>query len=424
MGVNKEVNQKEIDNLAGNLVKLTAILRQEGPARDLQWWNDSSPLSLFAPMYGYQDGLPLFDVVVTGVLKLNPLMLSKYEVDKRIAYDFIEPQVVDSKQSEHLDNESLIEKARGFIKELMEFQAWQDVDIPIVNLWLEGEPIKIGNVTFLKIGEQELEKWKEKEVLWPKKLPDVVVIASVNAPGDQQNALDYARKQVDITLSVLRAFCFPFDRNSDKWQVGISGDNISISGTPMRINNKEFVYQLGPGLFNIELRQHILPKFEPAQLDLINDLIIRTDYSNMEGKLIDAIKWLAESTKPDTKKAKYTKISFALEALIGGEPSIYLTSMGITAMLAERAAFIAGENLEDRQSIDKDVRDCYRKRGGIVHGGQSEVSFEDIDMFGKLVRRLALALLVKLDNQRDQLSTVDELAKWVMNQRYVPPVKS
>jgi len=120
-------------------------------------------------------------------------------------------------------------------------------------------------------------------------------------------------------------------------------------------------------------------------------------------------------------KTRY-KISFALETLIGGEPQAEeLKVRGVTAMLAERAAFIAGENLGDRLAIDKDIRRYYGIRGNIVHGGKGDVSLDDIDGFGQLIRRLALALLAKLNELGDKISDVEKLEKWVKEQKYTLP---
>lgn len=142
----------------------------------------------------------------------------------------------------------------------------------------------------------------------------------------------------------------------------------------------------------------------------------------MEKKLFDSTHWLAEATKPDTNNAKFAKISFALETLLGGEPKDEdLKVRGITAMLAERAAFIAGKDVDERLLIDKYIRIYYGKRSNIVHGGEEEVSMEDIDGFGELVRRVVLAILYKLDELRDEISNVDKLEIWVKKQRYTLP---
>ncbi|MFC2072981.1 hypothetical protein ACFLUU_09875 [Chloroflexota bacterium] len=421
MSKKREVNQ-DIDRLAEKLYELAQIFRQGGKANDFEWWNSNSPRSIFYPLYGYQDGQPLFEAVVQGVLNLNPEMLSEHEVQIRLMYDFLQVQTISVIKPDHLNNQSLVEEAKNHLNKLIIFKAWQDVDIPITNLWLEGEPVELGYVTFTAATEQDLEKWKSNLVVWSQKAPDVHVLARIRSPGDRQRALSYARSQVDLTLDVLRAFCFPVGRHSDTWQIGVVGDVISYASTPMRINEKDLVTQLGPGIAQNELRKHILPKLKQLQWELVNKLILKAYHTNMERKLLDGIHWLAESTKPDTNNSKFAKIGFALETLIGGEPKDEdLRVRGITAMLAERAAFITGEDLDDRLAIDKGIRKYYGMRSTIVHGGEGDVSLDDIDEFGQLVRHLALALLEKLDELGNTIGDVEELERWVKVQRYTLP---
>lgn len=142
----------------------------------------------------------------------------------------------------------------------------------------------------------------------------------------------------------------------------------------------------------------------------------------MENKLLTAIHWLAGSTKPDTSDAKFAKICFAVEALIGSEAKVEdLKVSSLTSMLAERAAFIGGMNFDDRLKIDKQIRKYYQKRSKIVHGETDNVTLEDIDEFGELTRRLVYALLERLDELGADLSDVNKLAEWVKRQKYTLP---
>jgi hypothetical protein len=420
------MTEKAISILAEKLAKLVEIFRQGGKANDFHWWNENSPRSIFYPLYGYQAGQPLFETVAEGVKKLNPEMLSEHEIKHQLMYHFLQKQTINVTQAEHLYNQDLINEAKTFLGKLIEFKAWQDIDFLIANLHHEGEAAKLGRVTFMTSTKEELGLWKEKASLfWPEEASNVQVIARVRAPGDFKKAISYAREQVDLALDILRAFCFPFGRYSDTWRVGVVGDlSVAWSYTPMRINNKEFPTRIGASLAQIELKKDILSKLEQPQWALIEKLVLKTEDSrnNMETKLLDGIHWLSESTKPDTNNSKFAKISFSLETLIGGEPKDEdLKVRGITAMLAERAAFIAGKNLNDRLAIDKDIRTYYGMRSNIVHGGEGEVSLDNIDGFGQLVRRVALALLEKLDELANELSNVEKLENWVKKQKYTLP---
>ncbi len=303
----------------------------------------------------------------------------------------------------------------------------QNIDIPIGNLWLKGKPVKIGHVTFIAITEQEIIEWKKSLQPLPKK-PDVHVVARVNAPGDLEKAASYTKNQVNLTLNIIRALCFPFGKKSESWKVGIIGDYIFPASTPIRINGKMNSFLVPPSTGILELKSDILRHLQQSQLELINKLILKQENScsAMEIKLLNSIHWLAESTKPDTTTSKFVKISIALENLLGSEAKRdeNLQVRGITAMLAERAAFIADNRLDYMLTIDKNIRKYYRKRSSIVHGDITAVPLNDIDKFGELVRQLVLALLEKLDKLGDKIRNVDDLAKWIKEQKYTLPEHS
>ena len=309
----------------------------------------------------------------------------------------------------------------------MQLKTRQIVDIPIVNLYLEGSPVKIGCVNFMTITEQELIKWKNKPLLWPPTTNEIQVFARVEVQsGSQQEALSYARAKIDQVLNVLRAFRSPFGKLHETWQIGMLSSTTQTAAVPMRINNRQYAAQLstqsgfGPAL--IELRRNILSKVEQAHWDSISKVMLKSAPTEMEKKLLIALQWLGESTKQDRNDAKCAKICFALETMIGGEPtSEDLKVRGITAMLAERAAFIAGKDFESRLDIDQKIRKYYGKRSEIVHKGQANVSLAALDDFGALVRKIALALLEKLDKLCDKISDVDRLEIWVKSQRYALP---
>lgn len=429
MSKKQKSNQSTIDRLAQKLVKLVEMFRKGGPASDYQWWGRETPRTVYKTYPGYQGGYKIFDEVVEGVLKLNPDMLSRHEVEGKLTYAFLKQE---ASYPDKLSGQELMNKARNQINELVEFEAWQDLDFPIMNLLLEGEPVKLGYVTFMAMTKQDIEQWEKYYGARIKKTADIHVFARVHAPGDSEKALSYARAQVNSALDVLRILCFPFYPYTDTCRIGVIGE-IPFSGTtPVRVHQKgqkQIITQLtGTGFYRQpEVRELISKGLEQSQWELINKLMLKAEHSrnNMENKLLDGIHWLGESTKPDSNRARFAKIGFALETLIGGEPKDEtLQVRGITAMLAERAAFIAGKDLDDRLTIASNIHSYYGMRSDIVHGGGKDISADDIDGFGTLVRRLALALLGKLDELGNQLDTVENLASWVKTRRYTLPEQS
>jgi len=422
-------NQSIIDRLAQKLVGLVEMFREGGPSSDYQWWGKETPRTVYTAYPDYQSGRAVFDRVVQGVLELNPDMLSGHEVEWKLTYIFLKEQASSPAQ---LGGQELMNEAKDQIIELVEFEALQPIDYPIMNLWLKGEPVKLGHVTFMAATEQDVKQWQKGFMPQLQGIVDMHVFARVKAPGVLVKAAAYAITQVNSALDLLRMLSFPFYPSTDACRIGVIGETGFTTFDPIRVNQERFAAQLrGNGTFAVwqpELRKNILSKLEQHQLELINKLILKTEdsRSNMENKLLDGIHWLAEAAKPDTNRARFVKIGVALETLIGGEPKKdeNLKVRGITAMLAERAAFIAGNDLDDRLAIDGNVRSHYGKRSGIVHGDKRDVSLTNINEFGILVRRVALSLLEKLDKLGGKLSTVEKLESWVKTQRYTLPEQS
>lgn len=429
MSKKEKSNQSTTDGLAQTLVELVEMFRRGGPASDHQWWGKETPHTVYKTYLGYQGGLQLFNTAVAGVLRFNPHMLSKHEVEWKLTYEFLKQE---SSYPNKLSGEELMDKARNQINKLVEFEAWQDIDYPIMNLWLKGEPVKLGHVTFMAATEQDVKQWQKDYMTRLQGIADMHVFARVNAPGDFAKAVSYAMTQVNSALDLLRMLSFPFHPFTDACRIGVIGETGFTTFAPIRINRERFAAQLrGNRTFAVwqpELRKNILSKLDQRQQELINKLIVKPEdsRSDMENKLLDGIHWLGESTKPDTNRARFVKIGVALEALIGGEPKKdeMLQVRGITAMLAERAAFVAGKDLDDRVKIDEDIRKYYGMRSRIVHGVKISIQLRAIDSFGMLVRRVALALLGKLDELGSNLSTVEKLESWVKTQRYTLPQQS
>jgi hypothetical protein len=420
-------SQSTTDGLAEKLIQLVEIFRKGGPASDYQWWGGETPRTVYTAYSGYQSGRELFNSVVEGVLKLNPDMLSRHGVEWKLTYEFLKQE---STCPNRLSGEELMDKARNQINELVEFEAWQEIDFPVANLRLKRKPVKLGHVSFIVMTKQDIKQWQKNYDAQIRGISDIRVFARVHAPGDLEKATSYARTQVNSALDVLRILCFPFGPVKDSCGVGVLGEVGPAKATPVRINQRQFALHFESpfdisGYATLELRKLILSKLKQPQLALINKLILKTEDSrnDMENKLLDAIHWLGESAKPDTNRARFVKISVALEALIGGEPKKdeMLQVRGITAMLAERAAFIAGKDMDARLEIDKGIRKYYGMRSKIVHGTKIDIELGDINNFGELARSVALALLEKLDQLGSNLSTVEKLENWVKNRRYTLP---
>ena len=120
--------EAKIDKLAKKLTKLVEIFRRGEKAKDFEWWNHNSPLSIFKPLYGYQDGQLLFKEVVEGIISLNPEMLSDHWVHRELIFEFLTYQTISVTKEQHLSNQSLVNEAKKQVNKLIDFENRQNID--------------------------------------------------------------------------------------------------------------------------------------------------------------------------------------------------------------------------------------------------------------------------------------------------------
>lgn len=372
------------------------------------------------------DPLPgLFASIVASILALNPTMLSETLIVQEVLYGSIAIALWFSKEAERIEQD-----ARERVQRLAQYTATRDVDVPVQNLEVGPEPFRIGPVLFAPISDADRESnWWQRIASYAGDHASfhVVSYGRVNAPGDSDTAIRHALAAVERAVILLRAIGFPITPRPIP-QLGILTDHPLSPGRPLRLappiesiritGHSTDVTVLGPPTAPYRLHQDLLASIDESTLQLLIPLIHANFYeseSPMKAKFMAGLRWLGEATKPDIPEAALAKLTFSLESLIGGEASEqYLTSRGLTATLAERAAFLVGENLATRQEAHRTATELYGLRSDIVHGRAVSLAAEDLPRFGAFVRNVAWALVRRLT----EISTVNQLQSWTQTMRY------
>ena len=361
------------------------------------------------------------DKAIDIIISENP-HVSKQLVYEKLLFGIVQPAAYYI--GEKHDVRSEVEQATN---ELLNYHPNREIDIPIINLEVGPEPIKFGLVTFHNMTDED------KNDIWLARIADKKIVdgigaisyARIVALGDLEKSKEDADKIVNDVLTYLRAISFPI---SSETQIGVINDFPTSQIRPYRSGpapknprleaDISYSWRLGSGHVTYNLWKDILSVVDSSILKKLQDLT-ENDYrkprTNMKRKFLLGLRWLGEATKPDAPEAKFAKLAFALEALIGGEAKEdNLSTRGLTATLAERGAFIAGEDEGQRKEIHDAIYIYYGYRSGIVHGGGKQISDDQLASFASLIRRIAWSLLDKIDTFTD----VDSLQRWVLNQRY------
>jgi hypothetical protein len=323
---------------------------------------------------------------------------------------------------------------RRVTRELLSYHASSDIDIPIANLQVDCEPIRFGLVTFYGIqdSDRQDEWWKTPKIIeGENRNNDVVSFGRISCPGDAIIALNYAEEMIVKTLIILRALGFPM-KSKPNMNFGLINEFFLSETRPYKLTKTIESYRLsysprtvqivGHGTTRCNLRKDILDLIEPSVIAKIQSLIesdLENPSNKFKRKFFLGLNWLGESTKPDTIQSRFAKLAFALEALIGGDANDEnLSSIGITASLAERGAFLAGKNYDERWEIHKFITKYYGLRSDIVHGNPTDVSEEDLENFGKIVRKIVYSVADKID----EFNSVKSLQEWILKLRYHEPL--
>lgn len=364
----------------------------------------------------YPEAEPYFRAAVNSVVKLNPAMLSETETSRWLMTSVVGPAVV----ADELNDAEFRRKCLETIDRLKTIEVYSELEIPVMHLDVRKGPFGFGDVRFVDLRPQSL---KDDIVAgWAYELFDgrITCSAQVLAPGDATRRLDYTEERVQEALRILMGALWPLFSQRDQLLPVIVGHHPQPSATPFRqVGAQQFQESRGsfhaPGHW-VRLPDHLREHWGQDGLEALLALAAGGfKGSDMAERVASGLGWLGEAVKPDILEARMVKVATALEALIGGEPKQeqFVTGRGITATLAERAAFLMEETAGKRLKVHKTVSDYYGRRSEVLHR-RGTVTVEEVAAFGTLTWKVARSIVARLE----KLPNLDALTKWVFGQRY------
>ena len=146
--------------------------------------------------------------------------------------------------------------------------------------------------------------------------------------------------------------------------------------------------------------------------------------TELENRLINAIRWIGIANSNDSEVTKYVQYVFALESLLAYNPKNEFITPSISAQLAEYAAFIVGEKANEstiskqelRKKIFKDVKKMYANRSKIVHGNDSSMDKSVISDARELI--YVIINSVMCNKKILQMSSMTELSQWIEDLKF------
>ncbi|MBM2832714.1 MAG: hypothetical protein HW414_1766 [Dehalococcoidia bacterium] len=342
--------------------------------------------------------------------KTNPGIVSPEDVQRRVR------ELISEMKANRWRGEGVSRRIRQIVRTVTEYGGRRaTVTVPVWGLDVGGSPLVVGDVEFKSRPFSDKVE-DELKYVDPNGL-GVHAIAVTSCAGDEGMIFANARTQVNRAMNILRAFSFPVARNDYLQEIAIEGDLRSLQsfGLLTYPENKE------PGIYLTATHVHlggVMPLNIPQSLPIMNavgfsEFLEAVRRPNRLTKMIaKAVDWLGEATKPDVLPAKFVKVAFSIDAMVGAEGQ-NLPDSGKRIRIADRAAFLMGRSYKSRNMVWRAMDKIIGKRDKIAHGSSEVLVTEaDVEEAGKYARGLLHTLLLGPTKFKEP----EELAAWAKRQ--------
>lgn len=400
----------ETAKIARILREVTLLIRAGNPDRGDIWRTSTIFISQFPA------AKPLFQDAVRRIVQLNPMMLSESETARQTGVELL----VDFVVPEEFDEDTFIQACTKRIEAFAAYEAWTDLEVPVLHVVVNDGEFAIGDVRLVSIDPHVSTDRGLGASAFERHDGRITAVARLRSPGDSFRRLLFVEERVPQAFRLLMGACWPAFAHEGAFFPVVVGHFPSPEATPFRVVGPGTSFPIvrlqewGRGHFVVLpdlLRRHLGDGLAGTLVTLLG----QQRPTEMGRRLLAGLEWLGESAKPDLPEARLVKVGTALEALVGGDAvnDDLLTTRGITATIAERAAFLVGRSTDDRLALHREVARRYGGRSAVLHGS-ARTTEQQVTEFGDLVWKIARALLARLD----EIGSLADLTGWVFRNRY------
>lgn len=314
-------------------------------------------------------------------------------------------------------------------------RTWTNI-VPIVNLDVQIDSLQVGKVMFKKFNEEDLTDLIQvveeitgqtasppdvqtetnnvyRQILRERFLNRTIAKVTVDAI-DGQRSREISLELVDMAINVLRFYAcglfHPVFREQRPY-IGIEGELIR-SNYPMMtfMPNTEQALNLqttGP-LVPFTIDNGTVARMREYNFNILHRLLLNDQPTEFESKVLNAINFYGMGTNSEDDASAFINIMIALESLLlkGRGPS--------KGLLAERVAFLLGNNYKVKLSFFEKMQELYQIRSNIVHSGKRDFPISEL----YLLSRITFNCIVKLLRKTDSLTTISDFINWVQKEKF------
>lgn len=322
-----------------------------------------------------------------------------------------------------------------FVEELDTHNVSFTTYIPLIGLRLEHDEQEFGNILLKTIKTEDITELRNslKAILLTTKnfhkdeiqadeaaraclseIKEGMVCAVQTINAEEIRAMERSMQDVRRALDVFK-FCTPyFYHDNQRVIVGIMGEAIPGKRVMPMISTdstKFTIDQESTGPFiAFELTNESLKKMEDiGALEFLHLLKKdENDLTNFEKTLLRGLHWFASAQTQEEVENRFLNLIICIETYLtpkDGNP--------IQTAIAEGAAIILSNELEQRKKIKRKVQNLYRKRSAVSHGGRKSILDSDLNELIIIAGTLTIILVKKISEFQSQ----KELLHWIEDQK-------
>src|SRR5680860_161643 len=318
------------------------------------------------------------------------------------------------------------ERASTLLDELLashdEYSKEHTVWVPVSGFEPPEEPVSLGAIIIKQVDQEDLERIRsgadalfdrhgfgsEHPAIQPISFLESQVAAVHTSVAEPHRARQRALDETRIVLDVIRyAIPWMYPRGTcvgllHEVSSGVRVVPVLEEDGPLAILEVETV---GP-LENIDLSASSLNEMQELGVFKILDVLARAPkISAFEEAIARSVRWFGRMVESEREEERLLSGIIALETLCSKKGR----GGSIQNQVAEGAALIAADRLEDRKYIKKRVKNFYSKRSAVSHGGETTIKPWDTSELMLVLHRI---IMFSLD-YRDKFREVGDLLDWL-----------
>lgn len=306
--------------------------------------------------------------------------------------------------------------------------------VPISGLVLKFDRIQLGKVTLFTITREKIKNLFEKiepiitstrNTAEEKKqliqfstecLSSIQnsICAEFRVIAEPDRALERAEEEARRVLDIIRYSIPALYSNDQRVKVSLMGEITTlVKCSPMiSSDSKSFTLNnqmIGP-LIPFELNDENIKQMERIGAIKLSDILTKSEkqLSEFERTLLHSVHWYSSSLTQYEIENQLLNLIICMETLLtprDGNP--------ISTAIAEGIAFLLTTGFEKRKVLKEKVKDIYKLRSAVSHGGKKEILESDVKELNKIVRKL-IVIMIK---RKDEFKSQKEVLNWIEGQK-------